>query len=112
VGRIADAMRGREYEKLTLNLQLIASAACYPLILTKTRLQWKSPSGKLLYRNMTDVLVKTIKRSGIRGLYVGLQTRTLCLHYFNLCFDADVGFIPEIIKGFIGQGVTMVVKQR
>lgn len=70
----------------------IASAACYPLILTKTRLQWKSPNGKLLYRNMTDVLARTIKRSGVRGLYVGLQT--------------------QIIKGFIAQGVTMVVKQR
>lgn len=91
---------------------LLASAVCYPLILTKTRLQWKSPSGKLLYRNMTDVLVKTVKRSGVRGLYVGLQTRELCSHGFNPSFSADSGTISEIIKGFIGQGVTMVVKQR
>ncbi|KAK9899097.1 mitochondrial carrier [Cystobasidium minutum MCA 4210] len=70
----------------------IASALCYPLILTKTRLQWKSPTGRLLYRNMADVIVKTVKRSGIRGLYAGLQT--------------------QIMKGFISQGVTMVVKQR
>lgn len=53
----------------------LASAICYPLILAKTRMQWKSPTGKLLYRNMTEVFTKTIKRSGVQGLYVGLQAR-------------------------------------
>jgi len=70
----------------------IASAVCYPLILAKTRLQWKSPTGKLLYRNMTEVFVKTVKRSGVEGLYAGLQA--------------------QLIKGFLAQGVTMVLKQR
>lgn len=53
----------------------VASTICYPLILAKIRLQWKSPSGKRLYNSMMDVFAKTVKRSGPTGLYVGLQTR-------------------------------------
>ena len=53
----------------------IASTICYPMILAKTRLQWKSPTGKLMYRNMADVFRKTLTRSGIKGLYAGLEAR-------------------------------------
>ncbi len=68
------------------------NAACtlivFPLILSKTRLQWKSPSGKRVYRSFVDVVRKTMRRSGWTGLYQGLNS--------------------QLIKGFISHGVTMV----
>ena len=62
------------------------------MILSKTRLQWKSPSGKKIYKNLIDVLKKTVKRNGIKGLYQGLES--------------------QLVKGLIGHGMTMMVKQR
>lgn len=45
----------------------LSTALLFPLILSKTRLQWKSPSGKRIYRSLADVLRKTIKRNGVAG---------------------------------------------
>ena len=87
------------------------------MILAKTRLQWKSPTGKLMYRSIPDVFRKTLNNSGLRGLYVGLEAR----ERGHLAFVRGVGWADanlrrlssaEIAKGFLSQGVTMVLKQR
>lgn len=69
-----------------------STAILFPLILSKTRLQWKSPSGKRVYRGLTDVIHKTIRRNGVSGLYQGLES--------------------QLLKGLVSHGTTMVVKQR
>ena len=66
----------------------LATLLVFPLILSKTRLQWKSPSGKRVYRNLVDVVRKTVRRGGWKGLYQGLNS--------------------QLIKGFLSHGVTMV----
>ncbi|KAI5475360.1 hypothetical protein MNV49_001591 [Pseudohyphozyma bogoriensis] len=70
----------------------IAAAITYPLILSKTRLQYKSPSGRRLYYSNVDVFRKTIKKSGITGMYVGLEA--------------------QLIKSWFSEGVKMLVKDR
>lgn len=70
----------------------LSTAALFPLILSKTRLQWKSPSGKRVYKSLADVLRKTIRRNGVKGLYQGLES--------------------QLLKGLVSHGTTMVVKQR
>lgn len=45
-----------------------------------------------MYKNLVDVLRKTIKKNGIKGLYQGLES--------------------QLVKGLIGHGMTMMVKQR
>ncbi|SGY34076.1 BQ5605_C002g01586 [Microbotryum silenes-dioicae] len=69
-----------------------ASAITYPLILAKTRLQFKSPSGRRLYKSNFDVFSKTIKRYGLFGMYQGLE--------------------GQIAKAFLSEGVKLVVKER
>lgn len=64
----------------------------YPLIIAKTLLQYRDPSGKRMYRNLADVLLKVTKRKGLRGLYQGLES--------------------QLTKGVISHGVTMMVKSR
>lgn len=67
----------------------ISTIIVFPLILCKTRLQWRSPTGKKMYRNLLDVLRKTIKRGGgFKGLYQGLDS--------------------QLIKGLFSFGTTMV----
>jgi hypothetical protein len=44
-----------------------STALLFPLILSKTRLQWRSPSGRKMYKSLMDVLRKTVKRNGIAG---------------------------------------------
>ena len=70
----------------------IATTIVFPLILSKTRLQWRSPTGRRMYRNLHDVVSKTIRKAGFKGLYQGLET--------------------QLIKGLFSFSTTMVVKQR
>lgn len=44
-----------------------STAILFPLILSKTRLQWRSPSGRKMYKNLLDVLRKTIRKYGFAG---------------------------------------------
>lgn len=69
-----------------------STAILFPLMLSKTRLQWRSPSGRKVYRNLADVVRKTMRRNGIKGLYQGLES--------------------QLLKGLVSHGTTMVVKQR
>lgn len=56
----------------------IAQFASYPLALTRTRLQAQGMGGTpMKYHGMVDVLVKTVRNEGVRGLYKGSLT--------NLC---------------------------
>lgn len=66
----------------------ISTIIVFPLILCKTRLQWRSPTGRKVYRNLLDVLRKTVKRGGLKGLYQGLDS--------------------QLIKGLFSFGTTMV----
>ncbi|GAA5887512.1 hypothetical protein JCM6882_001436 [Rhodosporidiobolus microsporus] len=70
----------------------IASAITYPLILAKTRLQFRSPTGRRLYRSQLDVFRKTLKQGGIAGLYSGLES--------------------QLIKGFLSEGIKLLIKDR
>ena len=58
----------------------------------QTRLQFKSPSGRRLYRSNVDVVRKTVARHGWTGLYAGLE--------------------GQVVKGFLSEGVKMVIKDR
>ncbi|BGP52940.1 hypothetical protein JCM8202_004021 [Rhodotorula sphaerocarpa] len=69
-----------------------ASALTYPLILAKTRLQFKSPTGRALYKSQFDVFRKTIARQGIAGLYQGVESK--------------------IALGFFSEGVKLLFKDR
>nr|VWO94119.1 Calcium dependent mitochondrial carrier protein [Ganoderma boninense] len=63
----------------------------YPLLLAKVRVQaGRGRTGRTLA--MTDVWIAALKAEGWRGLYAALGV--------------------QIMKGFVGQGVTMLVKQR
>ena len=63
----------------------------YPLLLAKVRVQaGRARGGRTL--SMTDVWGAALKEEGWRGLYAALGV--------------------QILKGFVGQGVTMLVKQR
>lgn len=64
----------------------------YPLIIAKTLLQYRDSSGKRMYRNLVDVVVKVARRMGIKGLYQGLES--------------------QLTKGIIAHGVTMMLKSR
>lgn len=66
----------------------ISTMIVFPLILCKTRLQWRSPTGRKMYRNLLDVLRKTVRRGGLKGLYQGLDS--------------------QLIKGLFSFGTTMV----
>ncbi|SJX64899.1 related to ANT1-Peroxisomal transporter of adenine nucleotides (ATP, AMP)-member of the mitochondrial carrier family (MCF) [Sporisorium reilianum f. sp. reilianum] len=70
----------------------VSTMIVFPLILCKTRLQWRSPTGRKMYRNLLDVLRKTVRKGGVRGLYQGLDS--------------------QLIKGLFSFGTTMMVKAR
>lgn len=70
----------------------VASAVTYPLILAKTRLQFRSPSGRSVYRSTLHVFIKTIRRQGVRGLYAGLE--------------------GQLAKGFLSEGLKQTLKAR
>ncbi|KAM0755612.1 mitochondrial carrier [Meredithblackwellia eburnea MCA 4105] len=69
-----------------------ASFLTYPLILSKSRLMYKSPSGRRLYKSNVDVFRKTIKKYGVWGMYAGLQ--------------------GQLTKGFLSEGIKGIVKDR
>ena len=74
----------------------IATAILYPLMLAKTRLQVHrreaSESGAVESESMLSVWRKAYGQEGWVGIYQGLEA--------------------QILKGFVSQGVTMMVKQR
>ncbi|KAI0087111.1 mitochondrial carrier domain-containing protein [Irpex rosettiformis] len=85
-----------------------ATALLYPLILAKTQLQahkkslkengnadWESQKSKLREdggMNMLSIWERTVRKEGVGGLYQGLEA--------------------QITKGFVSEGVKMMVKQR
>ncbi|GAA5866745.1 hypothetical protein JCM3774_001979 [Rhodotorula dairenensis] len=69
-----------------------ATGLTYPLILAKTRLQFKAPTGRALYRNLFDVFRKSVARNGIAGLYQGVESK--------------------ILLGFFSEGVKLLFKDR
>ncbi|CDO72618.1 hypothetical protein BN946_scf184985.g37 [Trametes cinnabarina] len=68
----------------------LAVACVYPLLLAKVRVQAARKGGDV--SSMTDVWLRAINEEGWRGLYQGL--------------------VAQLVKGFVNQGVTMLVKQR
>ncbi|GAA6001831.1 hypothetical protein JCM10207_002340 [Rhodosporidiobolus poonsookiae] len=70
----------------------IASAITYPLILAKTRLQFRSPTGRRLYTSQLDVFRKTLAKHGLSGLYAGVES--------------------QLLKGFLSEGLKLLVKDR
>lgn len=74
----------------------IATVILYPLMLAKTRLQVHrreaSESGSTESESILSIWRKAYEREGWAGIYQGLEA--------------------QILKGFVNQGVTMMVKQR
>ena len=68
----------------------IATIILYPLILAKTRLQAHRKKGG--DATMVDIWKHSLRREGLQGVYQGLDA--------------------QIMKGFVNQGVTMMIKQR
>ncbi|KAI0764362.1 mitochondrial carrier domain-containing protein [Trametes elegans] len=71
----------------------LAVAILYPLLLAKVRVQAsRTASADHRAATMTDVWARAVKEEGLGGLYQGLAA--------------------QLVKGFVNQGVTMLVKQR
>ncbi|GAA5870324.1 hypothetical protein JCM16303_001964 [Sporobolomyces ruberrimus] len=70
----------------------VASLATYPLILAKTRLQFKSPTGRALYASPFDVFRRAYSKQGFAGLYAGVE--------------------GQLLKGFVNEGLKMLIKER
>lgn len=74
--------------------KVLATIATHPLIVAKTMLQSKPPEcrkGKA-FAGFTEVLLYIAKNEGLFRLYKGL--------------------LPQIIKGFLVQGLMMMLKER
>ncbi|PSR71701.1 hypothetical protein PHLCEN_2v12405 [Hermanssonia centrifuga] len=69
----------------------ISTILLYPLILAKTRLQVHRKQGASS-ETMFSIWKRALLREGIPGAYQGLEA--------------------QIVKGFVSQGITMMVKQR
>lgn len=69
-----------------------STSILYPLIIAKTLLQYRDPSGRRMYRNLADVIIKVTRKRGVVGLYKGLDS--------------------QLLKGVISHGVTMTLKDR
>jgi hypothetical protein len=74
--------------------KVLATIATHPLIVAKTMLQSKPPPQRRgrPFRGFTEVLVYIVKHEGVLRLYKGL--------------------VPQIVKGFIVQGLMMMLKER
>ncbi|KAI0366697.1 mitochondrial carrier [Pilatotrama ljubarskyi] len=70
----------------------LAVAILYPLLLAKVRVQASRKRNGGGGGSMMDVWARAIQEDGWRGLYQGLAA--------------------QLVKGFVNQGVTMLVKQR
>lgn len=79
----------------------IATTILYPLMLAKTRLQVHAKglsqskdagTQEQDHENMVSIWRKALQKDGLRGLYQGLE--------------------GQLAKGFVSEGVTMMVKQR
>jgi hypothetical protein len=57
----------------------------------------------MMYRSLGEVFSKTIKRSGVEGLYVGLQTRTSRRRLGYLAYT-DIEGIDRDHQGIPGAG--------
>ena len=64
----------------------------YPLLLAKTRIQASRKDTQPGTRSMHDVWDSALRRQGPAGLYQGLEA--------------------QLLKGFLNQGLTMMIKQR
>ncbi|CAG8384445.1 unnamed protein product [Penicillium salamii] len=74
--------------------KVLATIATHPLIVAKTMLQSKPPecrNGKA-FAGFTEVLLYIVKNEGLFRLYKGL--------------------LPQIVKGFLVQGLMMMLKER
>lgn len=71
-----------------------ATIATHPLVVAKTMLQSKPPDCRKgqPFKGFTEALVHVIRNEGAFRLYKGLA--------------------PQIIKGFLVQGLTMMLKER
>ncbi|KAL4738927.1 mitochondrial carrier domain-containing protein [Aspergillus similis] len=74
--------------------KVAATVVTHPLIVAKTMLQSKAPEcrGGKTFRGFTEVLLFIIRHEGFRRLYKGLG--------------------PQIVKGFLVQGLMMMLKER
>ncbi|GAA5922983.1 uncharacterized protein JCM15063_003489 [Sporobolomyces koalae] len=70
----------------------VASLVTYPLILAKTRLQFKSPTGRALYSSPFDVFRRAYSKQGLVGLYAGVE--------------------GQLLKGFVNEGLKLLIKER
>jgi adenine nucleotide transporter 17 len=64
--------------------KIVATLVTYPYILAKMRLQYKGDqsgaagaAAAVVYKGTIDVLLRTLKYEGIRGLFTGLQAQLL-----------------------------------
>ncbi|KDD75827.1 hypothetical protein H632_c481p0, partial [Helicosporidium sp. ATCC 50920] len=101
--RLLDEYDGRPPAHMILGAGMLSSSlaqfTAYPLALTRTRLQAQGVGGQeVKYRGMVDVLVKTARNEGMRGLYKGALT--------NLCKLAPAAgiswFVFERTKLLLG----------
>ncbi|KAG5368722.1 Peroxisomal nicotinamide adenine dinucleotide carrier [Yarrowia sp. C11] len=70
----------------------LAGLITYPYILAKTRLQVKSDGKSGKAKSASQMVVDTIKKEGVLGLWEGCQ--------------------GQILKGFFSQGITMLIKDK
>lgn len=92
-----------------------STAILFPLILSKTRLQWRSPSGKRVYRSLADVLRKTVRRNGVQGRFPGpMRISFTASSYKSTIASTGLyqGLESQLLKGLVSHGTTMMVKQR
>lgn len=74
--------------------KVMATIATHPLIVAKTMLQSNPPECRKgnPFRGFTEVLLYIVKNEGVLRVYKGL--------------------VPQIIKGFLVQGLMMMLKER
>jgi adenine nucleotide transporter 17 len=85
-----------DHVRVQLISDVTAVALLYPLILAKTRLQAATPTNSSKKISGTSALAETIagihNRSGTSGLYQGLEA--------------------QLLKAFVNQGVSFLIKER
>lgn len=85
VAMMAVAERNRNKPRILTSVPL-------PPLFPQTRLQFKAPTGRALYRNLFDVFRKSVARNGLAGLYQGVESK--------------------ILLGFFSEGVKLLFKDR
>lgn len=74
--------------------KVLATITTHPLIVAKTMLQSKPPNSRKgkPFEGFTEALIYVIKNEGVLRLYKGLA--------------------PQILKGFLVQGLMMMLRER